>query len=282
MSFADRFGYARPEPPRTQVERDSDALRIVLWNAVSNDGKSSLAAYRGLCEHTDQLPDSNVWSDSYADESARLILDQMTWIDVYEALEKEVSSARGQVRSKLQSAINQALSRSGIAYEMRDGRFEFYEPVAKEFETRHDEDEAVASLTDEFEPVRKQYLNALRNLRSMPANLEGAVADAINALEAVAKIVEGKPHATLSDVARNLFPDSPGYHGPLRVAIEKLYAYSNQLPGGRHGRYAEPEIAYAETAMVVRIAGAIITFLVTLHRGEGVEDSDDPGHAFQF
>lgn len=34
--------------------------------------------------------------------------------------------------------------------------------------------------------------------------------------------------------------------------------------------------------MVVRIAGAIITFLVTLHRGEGVEDSDDPGHAFQF
>ena len=282
MSFADRFGYARPEPPRTQVERDSDALRIVLWNAVSNDGKSPLAAYRGLCEHTHQLPDANVWSDSYADESARLILDQMTWIDVYEALEKEVSSARGQARSKLHSAINQALSRSGIAYEMRDGRFEFYEPVANELETRHDEDEAVASLTDEFEPVRRQYINALRNLRSMPANLEGAVADAINALEAVAKIVEGKSHATLSDVARNLFPDSPGYHVPLRVAIDKLYAYSNQLPGGRHGRYAEPEIAYAETVMVVRIAGAIITFLVTLHRGEGVEDSDDPSRTFQF
>lgn len=46
MSFADRFGYARPERPRTLVERDSDAVRLVLWNVVSGGGKSSLAAYR--------------------------------------------------------------------------------------------------------------------------------------------------------------------------------------------------------------------------------------------
>jgi len=276
MSFADRFGYARAEPSRTLVECDSDAVRLVLWNVVSSGGKSSLAAYRALCEHTQQLPDANIWSDSYADESARAILDQMSWIDVYEALEAEFSNARGQARSDIERAANRALSRSGIAYEMRSGRFEFYEPAADEFETRHDEDEALASLTDEFEPVRKQYLNALRNLRGKPANLEGAVADAISALEAVAKIVASSPKATLSDVARNLFPDSPGYHAPLRQAIEKLYAYSNQLPGGRHGRYAEPDIAHAETVMVVRTAGAIITFLVTLHRGEGVESSEDP------
>lgn len=271
MSFADRFGYARPEQPRTQVERDSDAIRIVLWDTVSDGGKSPLAAYRKLCEHAQQLPDPNVWSDTYADESARLVLEQLTWIDVYEALEREYANARGRVRSELERAVNQALARSGIAYEMQDGQFEFYEPVASEFQTRHDEDKPVALLTDEFKPVRKQYLHALHNLRGMPANLEGAVADALNALEGVAKIVEGKPSATLSDVARNLFPGSPGYHAPLKQAIEKLYAYANNLPGARHGRYAEPEVAYAETAMVVRMAGAIITFLITLHRAEGFE-----------
>lgn len=280
MSFADRFGYARAESPRTRVECDSDALRIALWNAVSGGGERPLAAYRKLCEHMHRLPDASVWSDSFADESARIILDEMSWIDVYEALETEFTDAKGQDRSELQRTVNRALSRSGIAYEMRDGRFEFYEPVAAEFETWHNEDEAVASLKGEFEPVRKQYLNALHNLRSMPADLEGAVADAINALEAVAKIVEGKPSATLSDVARNLFPDSPGYHVPLRQAIEKLYAYSNQLPGGRHGRYAEPEIEHAETVMVVRFAGAIITFLVTLHRAEPAEDSGNRSRTF--
>lgn len=280
MSFGDRFGYTRPEPQRTQVERDSDAVRLVLWNAVSRDGKSPLAAYRKLCEYSQQLPDANIWSDTYADESARLLLDQMIWLDVYEALEAEASAMEGPSRAELQKSVNRALSRGGIAYEMRDGRFEFYEPVANEFETRHDEDEAIASLTDEFEPVRKQYLSALRNLRSMPANLESAVADALNALEAVAKIVEAKPHATLGNVARNLFPDSPGYHAPLRIAIEKLYAYSNQLPGARHGRYAEPDIAHAETAMVVRTAGAIITFLITLHRGEAV--AENAGADFDF
>ncbi|WP_337007389.1 MULTISPECIES: AbiJ-NTD4 domain-containing protein [unclassified Microbacterium] len=282
MSFADRFGYTRPEPQRTQVERDSDAVRLVLWNAVSRDGKSPLAAHRKLCEYSQQLPDANIWSDTYADESARLLLDQMTWLDVYEALEAEASTMKGQSRAELQKSVNRALSRSGIAYEMRDGRFEFYEPVANEFETRHDEDEAIASLTDEFETVRKQYQNALRNLRSMPANLEGAVADALNALEAVAKIIEGKPHATLGDVARNLFPGSPGYHVPLRLAIEKLYAYSNQLPGARHGRYAEPDIAHAETVMVVRMAGAILTFLVTLYRGEATAGNSGSDFDFEF
>lgn len=250
--------------------------------SLAATGRAPLAAYRGLCEHTQQLPDANIWSDSYADESARAILDQMSWIDVYEALEEEFSNARGQARSDIERAVNRALSRSGIAYEMRDGWFEFYEPVASEFETRHDEDEALASLTDEFESVRKQYLNALRNLRSKPANLEGAVADALNALEGVAKIVAERPQATLSDVARNLFPGSPGYHAPLRQAIDKLYAYSNQLPGSRHGRYAEPEIAHAETVMVVRTAGAIITFLVTLHRGKGVESPANPSRASWF
>ena len=116
----------------------------------------------------------------------------------------------------------------------------------------------------------------------MPANLEGAVADALNALEGVAKIVAENPRATLSDVARNLFPDSPGYHAPLRQAIDKLYAYANQLPGGRHGRYAEPDIAHAETAMVIRTAGAIITFLVTLHRGEALENETTENSDFRF
>lgn len=272
MSFADRFGYARPEQPRTRVECDSDALRIILWNAVSNGGKNPISAYRKLCEHAQQLPDPNVWSNSHADKSGRLILEELTWIDVYEALEREYTEAKARGRSELEHAVNRALARSGIAYEMQDGRFEFYEPVATELRTRHDEDAPIASLTEDFTPVRKQYLHALQNLRRMPANLEGAVADALNALEGVAKIIERKPSATLSNLARNLFPDSPGYHAPLRQAIEKLYAYSNQLPGARHGRYAEPDVAHAETVMVVRMAGAIITFLITLDRAEDIDD----------
>jgi hypothetical protein len=282
MSFADRFGYTKPAPSRTQIERDSDAVRLVLWNAVSRDGKSSLAAYRKLCEYSEQLPDPSIWSESFADEPARRLLDEMSWLDVYEALEAEASATKGVLRAELQKSVNKALSRSGIAYEMRDGRFEFYEPAANEFETRHDEDKANASLTGEFEPVRKQYLSALRNLRSMPSNLEGAVADALNALEAVVKIVKGNRTATLGDLARKLFSDSPGYHAPLRLAIEKLYAYSNQVPGARHGRYAEPDIAYAETVMVVRTVGAIITFLVTLHRGEAAADVTEAEPDFEF
>lgn len=268
LSFSNRFGYSQPSRPRTDVERDSDDLRLVLWDIVSDSGSSFLRAYQRLSEHSRLLPDAGIWSDRFAEEPARGLLDDLGWTQVYEILEAEYASARGKDRARIQAEVNAALARSGLAYEMRDGKFEFYEPAASEFDVRLNEDEALASLTDEFEPVRAQYEKALEKLRAVPPDFEGAVADAVNSLEAVAKISTGDLTATLSRVIPKLFPGGEGYHVPLRAAIDKLYAYANQVPGGRHGRYAEPQIAHAETVMVVRLVGALITFLVTVHRAE--------------
>jgi hypothetical protein len=272
MTFSDRLGYSAATPPRIHVERDSDALRLVLWKIVTKNTSNYLAAYHRLSEHAQQLPESSIWSQQFAEEPARALLEQLSWIDVYEALEQEYTDASKAARVQIQRDTNRALARGGLAYEMRDGKFEFYEPAATELDVRHDEDAVVQLLDDEFAAVRKQYLNSLGNLRSLPPDLEGAVGDALNSLEAVAKIVTGDLSATLSSVAPKLFPDSPGYHAPLRLAIEKLYAYSNQLPGSRHGRYAEPVVAHAESVMVVRLAGAIMTFLITLHRSQHNEN----------
>lgn len=271
MMFSERFGHPTDTPPRTIVEADSEDLRLVLWETVLiHGGRSALRGYQRLLELGRLLPDASVWSTTAAQDAAAEILRGLSWTETYEFLEAEYRAAAPDRRSGIQQAVNEALARSGIAYEMRAGRFEYYEPSAVELGTLHDEDLALDALTDDFEPVRAQYANALARLRRIPPDLEGAVGDALNALEAVGKITTGDLTATLSKVVPKLFPDGEGYHEPLRKAIEKLYAYSNQLPGARHGRYAKPSVAYAETAMVVRLAGAIIVFLITLHRAEGV------------
>lgn len=266
MSFADRFGYSLPGPPRVHLERDSEALRLVLWRTVTSGNANYLGAYHRLSEHAQRLPDSDVWSQKYAEEPARALLESLSWVEVYEALEREYLDVLPSRRNQLEVEVNSALARSGLAYEMRNGKFEFFEPVSIELQVRNDESLVVELLDGDFAAVRKQYLNALRSLQGLPPDLESAVGGALNSLEAVAKIVTGDLTATLSAVAPKLFPESPGYHAPLRAAVEKLYAYSNQLPGGRHGRYAEPLIAYSESVMVVRLAGAIMTFLITIHR----------------
>lgn len=277
MTFAERFGYVRPLPPRVRVECDSDGLRVVLWNFVSQSGRDSLAAYRSLCQHANQLPDSNVWSAKFADAPARVLLTEMSWIDVYEALEAEYANAGAKEQVRLHADVNSELARAGIACEMVNGRFELHDPVAVEMQTQHDEDAALALLTDEFHPVRKQYGSALQRLRGVSPDFEGAVADAVNALEAVTRLVLGSSSGTLSSLVSKLFPDSPGYHEPLRQAITKMYAYANELPGARHGRYAEPLVAYAETALVVRSVGAIVTFLIAQHtESSGVVDTSGP------
>lgn len=266
MTFSERFGYVRPGPPRVQVERDSDDLRIVLWEIVTLGGPNYLRAYHELCGFARQLPDANIFSDRFAEERARSLLEDLHWTQVYEALETEFEKASQFDRARIQHEVNRALDRSGLAYEMRDGQFELLDPEADALGIRHSEREALTTLTDEFAAVHVQYAKALAKLHAIPADYEGALSDALNSLEAVAKIVTGDLKATLSSVAPKLFLGGEGYHVPLRVAIEKLYAYSNQLPGGRHGRYAEPTIAYAETVMVVRIVGAIISFLVADYR----------------
>lgn len=264
--FGKRHGYQDHLPARIDLERDSSKLRGLIWNIASNNGQSAKAGYRKLCQVLGELADPDVWSEGSSADAAIRLIDDLSWVDTYEVLESLYLSARPGARADIESEVNSALERSGLAYEMRDGRFEILDSEARALGLRSDENDVLEVLDDEFSPVRAQFAKAIAKLHSRPSDLEGAVGDALNALEAVTVIVTGRKGKTLGALSKDLFADGEGYHQSLREAISKLYGYSSSLPGARHGRYAEPTIAFAETAMVVRIVGSMIVFLITDYR----------------
>jgi hypothetical protein len=264
MTFSDRFGYDPGYPSRTRLEDDSSELRMTIWNLASREGRAPLQGYRALCQHLNRLPDPDIWGDDRARQEGLSILQNLYWARSYEILES-LYRDRPQERTSIQHAANTALAQSGLGYEMRNGLFEILDEVADALEVRHNEDEALAVLAGPFAAVRAQYLRSLEALRGTEPNFETALGESLGSLEAVAKVITGDEHATLPDVLPRLFPDGMDYHRILKAGMNRLYAYASDVPGARHGRYAEPDIVYKETAMVVRIVGAMIVFLVAAH-----------------
>ncbi len=269
-SFSGRHGYTAHLPERVLVEQDSPRLRALVWAIASNDGKNPKAGYKAVSRVLGKLPDSNIWSESACTEESARLLELMSWVETYESLEElcamSASVGAGYSAARVHDSVNDALARSGLAYEMRAGRFVLFDAEASSLGLQGSESEALVSLTDEFAAVRKQYAKAVEKMNARPSDLEGAVADALNAMEAVVAIATSGEGKTLGDLVKRLFADGEGYHKPLRSAITSLYAYSNGVPGARHGRYAEPIIAAAETAMVLRVVGALISFIITDYR----------------
>lgn len=105
--------------------------------------------------------------------------------------------------------------------------------------------------------AQNEFQEAFQDLSRRPQpDLTGAVHHAMAALEAVASDLCGKTGETLGQIAKHsgLFP------APLGEAVNKLYGFASDR--GRHvssGNVPSPN----EAELVVSIAGAMITFLLS-------------------
>lgn len=255
-SFSRRHGLRRTPPPRTRLEEAPQDLRSVLLEILV-EGRGHLWAYRELCRVLHRTPDSNIWSDQGAREAVYQLIDELEWFEVFDLLEAQ--AGRHGVEK-----VNDSFVRTGLAYEMVDDYISLYDPEGDELEVAGDEDLATKVLTGKLAPVATQYSRALAALRGRPADPEKAIGEALGALEAVARILGGK-----QDFGPNvdkLLGQGQPWRGALGASLKSLYGYGSQVPGARHGRYADPVLAIEEATMVVRMCGAGIAYLAALDR----------------
>jgi hypothetical protein len=177
----------------------------------------------------------------------------LEWFEVLDLLE-EVSSGVDD------DEVNAVFARAGLAYEMLDGQIHLLDPEGDALEVSGAEHEAVSHLKDEYSAVRTQYQRALDALHGRPPDLERAVAEALNALEAVARVRSGKKDfGKAIDAAL----DGRPHAGALAATLKALYGWASQLPGARHGRHEEPDLTYEDAFLAVRLAGVAIVYLIT-------------------
>ena len=122
----------------------------------------------------------------------------------------------------------------------------------------------------EFEGPDRQFRSALLDFHNVSSpNYEGAVADALNAVEGVARIVLGDSSVELSPAAAKI-REEKGLHPRLTNSIKSLHDYASDK-GGRHGLTGSPDADRTIAEFCLHHAAASIVLIARLYGHEVVE-----------
>ncbi|WP_157009134.1 AbiJ-NTD4 domain-containing protein [Agromyces laixinhei] len=260
-----RIGTTVRQPSRTRTEEAPPRLRALLREILVEEN-GMIEAYRELSDTAGQTAD-DIWSYDWAAPRVRELADNLDWDLVYELLERYAPKPLSGLDA-YDSKVNDVLAREGMAYKMVDGKIMPFDPEGEDLEL--DTTNPIDNEDEAYAPVRRQYQRAIDALNGRPMDPLTAIRESLNALEALGRILTGKPKASLGEIVDKLL--GPAVHRrALAAALKALYGYSSTVPGARHGEHETVDIQFAEAAFVVRSAGAAIAMLLAEHRKESTE-----------
>lgn len=262
--LSSRLGFDPPGKPRVEVGIAPPALRQFLRTHLV-DTYDTVYAYRQVAKYSQVVASPDIWGIEFASPAMDQLLLDMEWDLVYEAIESEYPGRRS--GSEYETTVNRVLARNGIAYEMRDGKFQPFDPEG---------DALGLELQNpvqggQFATVREQFQRALDAVSGINPDARTAIREATNALEAFGRIRTGKPSASFGDVVPPLLGGTPSRKA-LGASLKTLYGYASQVPGARHGNHVKENITLAEARFTVRVCGAALALLL-----EDLERSEDHG-----
>ena len=171
---------------------------------------------------------------------------------------KKTREARG-VAERFMKDVNDLFQSHGLGYEIRNGRVE---RIGSTFVDRGVARAFVLLQDPRFKGPEEQFQRALGAFNRKPEpDRANAVKDAVGALEGVARVITGDLKSTLADLLKanqalkQLIPQ------PLRVLVEKLYAYRGEKEGVAHGQTSLLAVKDEEAELVIGMCASIIILL---------------------
>jgi hypothetical protein len=259
--FSERYGFAPTDREITIYHAAPQALRDATL-AIANEAGLHPAVVRQLvCGVLRTRPDSQNFSPGNIECENGQLIDGCEWYEVYEIIEKIYDtdegkffeSSNGKGRAYFATEINRFFQKSGIGWQLVDGRLqirgaESFEAAVAEAKTAL---EASGRIT-----ARDEIHQALSDLSRLPeADKTGAIQHAMAALECVARDVTGDSKATFGDILKRnptLLP------APLNQAVDKAWGFSCNR--GRHLLEGDdPEMEEAQ--LIVGLSAVVATYL---------------------
>lgn len=263
MSLESRLGVTPRQPDRTIIEHAPQLVRQLLKDQlIEKRGPKGALTLVGAELDVDT---SDYNSHSWVTEKLDALISDLEWLSIYRLLEEESPTGPAELGSYVRQ-VNEVLARARVAYEMVNGRLQRLDETGAELGVAGDERHALEVMVVRFSPARDQYLLAVQALDAIPTRPKDAVRESVNALEAVLKIITGRGNASLGDVAADLVRDPTApWRSSLGAALRSLYGYASQVPGARHAQHIDAEVTPAEAALVVRMCGAAIVYIIDKH-----------------
>ena len=258
-SFSQRKGF-KPVAEVIQTDSMNSELRNSLWNVLDikiwssgrfdTDSFSKRLWFHFFKEPIDSRPDH-----------PRLILglirDQFfcwEWFEVYDFLEFVVGGYQ-KSKPQLVKLLNATLERELSGYRFVSGRLtDITNPQELEMLESALKDSRFAGVDTHLQQALDLYAK-----RDDP-DYRNSIKEAISAVEKMARIVSGKPKATLSDALKEM-EKKGSLHKALKEGFIKLYGYTSAASGIRHAIMDEPKLTSADARYFLLSCTSFVNYL---------------------
>lgn len=264
-SFSERLGL-KPIVALAQIDSMNDELRNGIWNILDtcffssaslDREKISLAIWWNYFKKPiDARPIRAVYGGGRDYKPVwREVRDyyfSCPWNEVYDFVEFMIPlSVSG---SNPRGMLQRTLELENSAYRLINDKFS---PIADQQEALEVQQAASASF-----PEAEAHFRASLSLLSDRINPDyrNSVKESISAVEAAARLLCGKPDATLGD-ALGLLEKSGALHGALKGGFSKLYGYTNDADGIRHSLMGESALTQADARYFLIVCSAFVNLL---------------------
>lgn len=266
MLFSQRKKY-KPVSNIIQREGISEDLRNRLWNVLDffvwqrinflsapPGTKPGMEIYSAILwfDYFKKPIDTRASSLSKNLQIIRNYFFSCEWYETYDFIEFTLCYFKN---DSFTEAINKALERELSAYRFIGNIFT---DITDDQEIKMLED----ALKDEDSPGVAKHLRRALELFSNRENPDyrNSIKESISAVESFARIVTGKPKATLGD-ALNIIGRKGKIHQALLDAFSKLYGYTSDEGGIRHAMLDEPDLTSSDAKFFLMSCTSFINYM---------------------
>ena len=266
-TFSERQGYEVPRASLGQFESMDERLRNALWNVLVTDywSVATPAGQYGPYEWVAVLF-RKIWAEqlglpiddlsSYWEQNRDSLRDwffNSEWNRVYDLMEFILGVAPDEQEVL---HLNDVLEHEGAAYRLVAG---LITPITSAEEVA--EVEAAARPPSKFEAAGTHIVTAGNMLsdRDNP-DYRNSVKESISAVEAVVRVLTGKPKFTLGAGLKTLGLDS--VHPALKKAWLEMYGWTSNESGIRHSLTTGADPGLAEARYMLVACSAFVNYLI--------------------
>jgi len=267
--FSERRGFKHVSEI-IQVDEISQDLRYSLWNVLS---RFFLLKYADLPPYQTSFYNNRdinefityLWVDffkiplddlsrikGHAIKKLRTYFEKFQWHEIYDFLEITINYFESRELAKeVNTVLNRELS-----------GFRFIGGVFTDITTEQEVEMLEEAITDKLFPAVSSHLERALTLMSNRENPDyrNSIKESISAVESLAKIITGKPKATLGE-ALKILEASNKIHSALKESFSKLYGYTSDEGGIRHAMLIEPNLTSDDARFFLLSCTSFINYL---------------------
>lgn len=267
--FSEKYGYGKQK--EILIEKVSDEIRVRVWNlyyqreiregslteaklAEVLNGKQTISA-----KIADRLGFLTSDSDSYIQEMLKsYLVYECEWYGVYDFVYFYLEQLEDEARLKRSQEYNVIFEQEKSGYRVVNGEVA---PITNSTEIACIEQAA----NSQFHSVNQHICKALELYADIKApDYENSVKESISAVEAMCCIITGMTgaQATLGAAIKKLKDQNVNIHGAMEQAFLKLYGYTSDQGGIRHGGIDFQNVPAEDAKYMLVSCSAFVNYLI--------------------